>query len=392
MTDSAGLHQILEAGRHDRGRNGRKEPRERVPGLVAAVLCDDRITTATAGVLDVRTGMPVHADTPLLWFSMTKLVTATTVVRLAERGLVDLDEPVAARFPDLLPARPAGAAAVTARHLLTHTAGLPNPPPVRWVHPAAVAGPDPDRFLRDRMRRVRRLRSAPGTRAAYSNLGYLALGGLVAAVTGRPFVDVVHDEVLTPLGMHATGFTWPAAGDGPTPATGHQRLPRALDPALALALPRGIVGPRSGPWRTLHPFLVDGAAYGGLVGPVTDAARFLRMHANGGEIDGARYLPTAAVRAMQTVTATGRPYDHGLGWTRPAGTGHGSFVQHLGGGGGFHTLMRLHPATGIGAVVMGNSTSYAAEALVDALLAAPISSSPSDSAASNPRSAACASP
>jgi CubicO group peptidase (beta-lactamase class C family) len=52
----------------------------------------------------------------------------------------------------------------------------------------------------------------------------------------------------------------------------------------------------------------------------------------------------------------GKPFDHGLGWfRRPADRDrHPSFVQHYGGGGGYHNLMRLYPEAGVGVVVMGN--------------------------------------
>jgi CubicO group peptidase (beta-lactamase class C family) len=63
----------------------------------------------------------------------------------------------------------------------------------------------------------------PGTRASYSNLGYLVLGEVVAAVTGEPFTEHVRDRVLGPIGMTHTGFTYTDMEDAP-PAT---RLPAA---------------------------------------------------------------------------------------------------------------------------------------------------------------------
>ena len=75
------------------------------------------------------------------WFSITKIVTATAAMRLAERGVLDLDTPVSGHVPALRQVRPAGwARRITARHLLTYSAGLANPIPVRWVHPAGQPG------------------------------------------------------------------------------------------------------------------------------------------------------------------------------------------------------------------------------------------------------------
>ena len=67
------------------------------------------------------------------------------------------------------------ASQITARHLLSHSPGLANPIPVRWVHPADQSAPDPDAFLRAVLARHRTPRFEPGSRASYSNLGALVL-------------------------------------------------------------------------------------------------------------------------------------------------------------------------------------------------------------------------
>jgi CubicO group peptidase (beta-lactamase class C family) len=343
--------------------------RGRVPGIAAAVVANGAVAAApAAGLADVVTGAAVDPDTAFLWFSMTKIVTATAAMRLVDDGRLSLTTLVDELVPGVLPST--AARSVVVRHLLQHSAGIPNPTPIRWVRPAAMPAPDPATFLQERFKRVKKLKFEPGSRGAYTNLGYLLLGEVIAAAAGRPFTEFVRDEVLSPLRMHATAFSMPGADDA-TSATGHQRLARGLGPALEAALPRGIVGPRAGKWLTFEPFLVNGAAYGGLVGTAGDAARVLLAHANGGELDGTRVLAEHAVNEMQQIWLTGRPFDHGLGWFRPPADRNRrpAFVEHYGGGGGYHNLMRLYPAEGVGVVVMGNSTSYAVDEVVDALAA-----------------------
>jgi CubicO group peptidase (beta-lactamase class C family) len=338
----------------------------RVPGLAAAVVADGIVQEASAaGLADAGTLAPVVPQTAFLWFSMTKIVTATAALRLVDKGQLRLDDEVEHLVPGVLP-RPT-THPVRVRHLLQHSAGIPNPPPLRWVRPAHESAPDPGTFLRRRFARVRKLRFEPGTRAAYTNLGYLLLGEVIAAAAQRPFTQYVHEEVLAPLGMRGTGFAKP--DDGADVATGHQRLTRGLGPLLDLALPRGIVGARAGRWERFRPFLVNGAAYGGLVGPVTDAARVVLMHANGGQLDGTRVLSERAVREMHTISIAGRPFEHGLGWFRKPEDRDRQprFVEHYGGGGGYHNLMRLYPDANVGVVAMGNSTAYDVDALVDAI-------------------------
>lgn len=344
------------------------EPGHRVPGLTAALVTPAGVRIGAAGTRDLANGAPMTADTRLLWFSMTKIATATAVLALRDADALDLDRPAV----DLVPAlgRVPGAAAISVRHLLRHTAGLPNPVPIRWVRPAASPARPADEFLGTRLARVRRLRRVPGTRAAYSNLGYLVLGAVVAHVTGRPFPVALRELVLDPLAMHATGFDLLSAGA--SVATGHQRVPRGGGPLLRALLPTGVVGDRTGAFVAFRPFRVEGAAYGGLVGPVGDAARLVRLHLEDGTLDGRRVLTEASIREMQRVDAPGRVRDHGLGWFRNASERKRQppVIEHYGGGAGYQTLMRLVPERGTGVVVMGNSGAFAVSDVADALLGA----------------------
>ncbi len=232
--------------------------RGRVPGLAVAVVADGVLQhVGAAGQADVATGAPVTATTSFLWFSMTKIVTATAAMKLVDDGQLALDDDVERYVPGVLP--PATRGQVRVRHLLQHSAGIPNPPPIRWVRAAGAPAPDPEQFLRQRFSHVRKLRFEPGSRAAYTNLGYLLLGSVIAVAAGRSFTEFVHDEVLMPLGMRATGFTFPD-DHASAVATGHQRLTRGGGPLLRAALPHGIVGRRAGRWVTFQPFLVNGAS------------------------------------------------------------------------------------------------------------------------------------
>lgn len=326
-----------------------------VPGLSAALIRDGRVVwTGASGHADIASGLPARPSTVYLWFSMTKIATATAVLQLAERGVLDLDEPVTNYVPEFPAARAGGE--VTIRHLLSHSSGLPSPIPVRWVHPPSVPAPDPGELTRRLLARTRKLKGVPGARASYSNLGYLVLGEAVAAASGQTFEDYVRENLLAPLGMARTDFRY--RGDmEPDPATGYQRRWSPLTPLYRVMLPKGILGRPSGRFVAFNRFLVDGPAYGGLVGPVEDAACFLALHAGGGR---SGVLSPAGITSMQQITASGRKLDVGLGWfrrrsDRPMKV---RYLEHLGGGGGFWNMMRLFPDLGAGVIVMGNATSY----------------------------------
>jgi CubicO group peptidase (beta-lactamase class C family) len=188
----------------------------------------------------------------------------------------------------------------------------------------------------------------------------------MSSLTSRAFVDLVAEEVLRPLGMHETGFAFTEQNE-PNAATGYHPT---WSP-MRFLLPRWVIGPSTGRWMSFHRFVLDGSAYGGLIGPVTDAAVFVRMHLLDGDLDGRRILSVESARAMRQITTRGRRFDLGLGWFRPANARDAdpAFVEHLGGGAGFFNVIRIYPSRSVGIAVMGNATKYD----IDAVARLPIS-------------------
>ena len=341
--------------------------RDGVPGLSLAVVKGDRLVWARGfGVAGLAASRPATSATIYLWFSMTKIATATAVMKLAEDDLLDLDAPVTRYFDGfsvVSQPRP-----ITVRHLLGHGSGLANPVPIRWVRSADAPAPDGREFLMRLLRRHNRLKFIPGERAAYSNLGYLVLGQVISGVAGVPYEEYVREELLAALGMVRTGFSYPEDAVSEA-ATGYQPLRRPLGAFLRAALPGGVVGPRQGRYVGFDPFYVNGAPYGGLVGGAEEASRLALLHLNGGKIGGRRMLSAESVAMMRGVIPNGGDRDFGLGWYRPhEATRQGrTFVEHLGGGAGFRNVMRLYPRESLGVVLMGNATRYDHEPILDAV-------------------------
>jgi CubicO group peptidase (beta-lactamase class C family) len=336
---------------------------QRPPGLSIAVVKPEALWSDGFGLADIEAPNPADGDTVYLWFSMTKLVTATAVLQLADRGQLDLDRPVARLVPEF--PRRDGSSRVTSRHLLSHSAGLANPIPIGWVRPADTPADDLDAFTARLLKKHSRLRGEPGKRASYSNLGYLVLGEVIQAAAGAPYVDYVRAQILEPLGMTATDFVY-RADMTPRAATGYHRRFNISTGLLRLMTPTGIFDHRVGKFWALSRFCVQGAPYGGLIGTVTDAARFLALH-----VDPQAHpevLSEHAVRAMQQTTAHGRKLDVGLGWLRRRSDPPSAdqYWEHLGGGGGFFNTMRVYPELKFGLVAMGNATKWDHLRLVDA--------------------------
>lgn len=346
----------------------RRLTRRRVPGVAAAVSNGElSLARSAVGLADLTSGTPATLDTVYLWFSMTKLVTATAAMQLVERSRLELDGPVHRYLPEF-PKPRAGWPEVRVRHLLNHSAGLANPVPVRWVHPAEQPPREPGVFTRELLARHGKLRFQAGSKASYSNLGYIALGEVITAAAGQRYEDYVRANILRPLGMTRTDFKHRPDMQGHL-ATGYQSRLSPMTPLFRRMLPAGIVGENEGRFLSFRPFCVDGPAYGGLVGSVRDAQRFMALHLNGGEANRVPILSAESVARMQTIAATGRKLDVGLGWfrrrcSRPSEE---RYLEHLGGGGGFFNVMRIFPDRRLGVVAMGNATSYDHQAIAAAV-------------------------
>jgi CubicO group peptidase (beta-lactamase class C family) len=340
--------------------------RHHVPGLSLAVTDTERVLFAEGfGSADLAAGRPATPETRYLWFSMSKIATATAAMTLVDTGRLDLDEPVDSAIRGFRSRR--GDRAVV-RELLNHTAGAGNPLPLRWVLPADASSDGAREAAAAILARHGRPRRPPGGPARYSNIGYLALAQVIERASGQRFEDFVRRAVLEPAGMSSTGYAVPIGGDL---ATGYVRMPRPLAPLLRVVVPASIVGERRGDQVALRPFRVAGAGYGGLIGPVGDAARLLRLHLADGEIDGNRVLAAGTTRAMRRIDTPGKPFDLGLGWFRRAADRDATppFVEHWGTGGGFWNAMRLYPDLGLGIVVMANTTrAYDHSALMGAVI------------------------
>ncbi len=335
-----------------------------VPGLALIGVDADGVVISEAwGASDVASGAAMGAETVCNWFSMTKLVTATVAVQLSERGLLDLDAPAERYYEPFAMMEPASRArTVTVRHLLNHSSGVTNPIPLRWVHLSTEPPPDRARLVRRLVEKHSRLRSHPGSTARYSNLGYLVLGEVIEVAAGQRFEACVEDL----LGALRTGHTSFVADPGVPWATPYQRRGTLLNVVLPALVPRKILGPNHGSFRSFNHFYLDGAAYGGLVGPVSEAALFLHAHLRDGELNGARILSESSARMMRTISAEGKKIEVGLGWFRRGRNPGRDYVEHLGGGAGFWNCMRLYPDRGIGIVIMGNATSYDHDSILSA--------------------------
>ncbi|MBT1155226.1 beta-lactamase family protein [Aminobacter anthyllidis] len=157
---------------------------------------------AAAGMADEKAGRPMSVDTPLRVASNTKTFVAATVLRLWERGLVDLDGPIAPLvdplFNELLAAAGYRTDRITVRHLLNHSGGLVDHTDDPEFFATVLR--EPQRFwTREEQVRMGAKFSAPlsepGTRHSYSDTGYILLGDIVERISGTTLATTVRREM-----------------------------------------------------------------------------------------------------------------------------------------------------------------------------------------------------
>jgi CubicO group peptidase (beta-lactamase class C family) len=298
----------------------------RTPSVAYALVADGRVVHAGGFANEAVTPTP-GPDTAFRIASCTKSFTAVAMLQLRDAGLLDLDAPVG----EYLPLTTIPDAAPTVAHLASMAAGFPTDDP--WgdrqeslpldvLDALAAAG-----F---------RLIDTPGTRFEYSNLGYALLGRVLARVSGRPYLDLVREDVLEPLGL--TGLGYDRSVDAPGGiATGFAKF--------------------GGRWEA-QPFSGPGAfsPIGGMFATPDALARWVAWLASAWRLDADdAVLSAASRREAQTahipIEGAG---SYGYGLFLDEHPRHGLLVSHSGGYPGYGAHMRWHAASGIGIVVLEN--------------------------------------
>ncbi len=191
------------------------------PGLAVLVQKDGRALFRKGyGVRDLRTLHSIDAKTDFRLASCTKQFTAMAIMLLAHDGKLRYDDKLAEMFPDF----PDYGRAITIRHLLTHTSGLPDYEDLMESAPTWTAAHQiQDDEVLDLLKQQTRGKFAPGTSWSYSNSAYVVLGLIVAKVSGEPFDRFLHDRIFEPLHMTSTLAYISGKNSPPERAYGHTK-------------------------------------------------------------------------------------------------------------------------------------------------------------------------
>lgn len=158
-----------------------------VPGLSIAIIRDGKVVwQQNFGVANSATKQIVTDNTIFEAASLSKPVFAYAVLKLVEKGKLDLDTPLVKYLSKPYVENDERAAKITARMVLTHTTGFPN-----WSFNQPL-----------------KTQFDPGERFSYSGEGFVYLQKVVEHLTSQSLNDVMRKEVFEPLGMTSSSFVW----------------------------------------------------------------------------------------------------------------------------------------------------------------------------------------
>ncbi len=254
-----------------------------ISGAVTVVAAKDKLLAIdTIGLADIAKKTPMEPDT-LFWIaSMTKPLTAVSILMLQDEGKLKLSDPVETFIPEFAALKtPTGLPAhITIEQILTHTSGLgegdrgaiKSAHTLRDLIPIYLASP---------------MQYEPGGRWKYTQSGINVAARIVEVASGHSFDQFVTKHILKPLGMKHTTF-YPNSKQ-----RSHLATPYIKDKQTGIltAAPYAAFGNKGQP-----PF-----GNGGLFSTGPDYARFCQMLLNGGTLNGKRLLSPAAFQQLTTV-------------------------------------------------------------------------------------------
>lgn len=307
--------------------------RTKTPGVGVGILHKGRAYASGFGVTNVDEPSPVDHETLFQIGSTGKTFTATAVMRLVERGDLDLDVPIKRYLKDFALRDADVAKRATLRHLLTHTGG--------W---AGDLFPDTGRGDDALARAVREMRKIPqltplGSTWHYNNAGFYVAGRILERITGLTYEQAIHDLVLEPLGMSRSFYL------------SEDLLPHRVAIGHVAQGRRQI----SQPWWRLRSV----APAGGLVSDVVDQLRWAWFNLGDGRApDGKRVLKRKTLRDMQRPHAPAGALAQwvGLSWLLDD-VGGTRLVSHGGTTIGQLSTFTMVPSEELAVTTLANSTS-----------------------------------
>lgn len=327
------------------------------PGVVYGIVLGGKLVRIKGlGVQDLEVNRAVSSDSRFRIASMSKAFTALAILKLRDEGKLSLEAPAETYVPEMKQWRypTSDSPKITVRNLLTHTSGFVEDNP--WGDRQQDL---PEAEFTAMLQSGVPFARSPGLAMEYSNFGYATLGRIITNVSGMPYQDYIHGQIMVPLGMTSTGFEVLAS----------PQAERALGYRWQNSL-----------W-TREPDMKDGAfgAMGGIETTASDYAKWVsfllsawpaRSEPETGPVrrstvreivTGANFIETSS--RNETLGAGCRvPTVYAMGWVIADDCDLGRVVRHSGGYPGYGSIVMLLPDRDVGIFAFSNRT-YGSPAL-----------------------------
>jgi len=308
---------------------------------------DNIIIDYSFGRADIKSNKLIDKKTTYNAFSVTKTFTALAILKLAERKQLNIDESIKKYLPEF-----PYDSSITIRQLLTHSAGIPNPNPLDWIHlPNEHNSFKRNEFFLKIFNKNKNSKFKPNERYSYSNLGYVVLGQLIEKLGGVSYEKFITDNIFKVLALNENDLDFQIK-DINAHAKGYQKRFSLLNMVLGFFIDKSrYMDMPEGKWKPFKSFYVNGAPYGGLIGTAESFVKYIQeLLKSNTLLIGAHYKQMLfEENRLNNEKETGVC----LSWFKGYLDGQ-EYFAHAGGGGGYYCEIRMYPELGIGSVVFFN--------------------------------------
>lgn len=299
------------------------------------------------GFADIKNKRKINAETTFNGWSVTKTFTALAIVQLAEKGLLKLNDLVIKHLPNF-----PYASEITIKQLLTHSSGIPNPIPLKWVHTINEhENFDYKKFFKPVFEKNNKVRKQPNEKFSYTNLGYVFLGMIIEKVSGQGYTDYIRENIIQKIGIQPEQLGFDVK-ELTIHANGYHKTKSFSNLILGFLFDKTrFKKGTEGKWDSYKVIYVNGPSHGGLLGTGGAFVRYIQeLLKTDSQLISEEYK---VLLFEENILNNGKPSKMCLSWFKGDLDGK-TYYCHTGGGAGFYCEIRIYPELEKGSVIMFN--------------------------------------
>ena len=293
-------------------------------------------------------------------FSVTKTFTALAILQLSEQNKIDIEQPIINYLPEF-----AYGSDITVRQILNHSAGIPNPIPLSWIHLVDEHQTfNRNDFFKSVIDKNNKVKSEPNEKFSYSNIGYIILGQLIEKISGKTYEDYVAENIINKLSLNEKDLSFEFT-DSSKYATGYHKKISFSNLILGFLIDKSkFMNKSKGKWKSFKKYYVNGTSYGGLIGTPIAFVKYVQEFLT----DDNQLLSEKHRTLFFQENINNKNENTGMCLSWFTGDLNGNkYFTHAGGGGGYYCEIRIYPNLKIGSVIFLNRTGMSDERFLDKL-------------------------